>query len=219
MAMKKLLLTLSLLALAACQEVDKVQLIQGPQGATGIAGANGHSLVSQFVSIDSESLECTNGGTRLDIYMDMDDSLTVTDGDTYEGSLVACNGANGLNGQDGIAGAQGPQGETGPQGATGAQGVAGPVGPVGPQGPQGTQGATGPAGSGATITVYSSSNCTSLGNGYYGKAGSNAYSIYTTSTCSGSHNDLNSANPTMWISSDVLGVFSSPNTLRSISFN
>lgn len=142
---------------------------QGPTGPVGPIGPNGHSLVSESVS--ASGCECDqNGGSRLDIYLDLDDSLSVSEGDLFQSSLVACNGRNGLNGTNGADGApglpgvQGPQGEQGPQGlpgeqgpqgvagadgsngADGAQGIAGPAGAVGPQGPQGVAGPVGPAG-------------------------------------------------------------------------
>lgn len=168
---------------------------EGPQGPAGQNGSNGHSLVSQSVS--ASSIECPNGGSRLDIYLDLDDSLSVSDGDLYQGSLIACNGANGLNGADGAPGIQGPQGipgepgatgsqgipgQPGPQGpvgpqgltgatgatgSTGSQGVAGPTGPQGPQGPQGATGAQGPTGSGATIASYSSTTVCTAVGGGY----------------------------------------------------
>jgi len=230
--MNKVLFLATLIAMVGCRNPSEIDLIPGPRGATG---ANGHSLVSHFVA--ATALECPAGGSRLDIFLDSDDSLTVSGSDVFESSLIACNGANGLNGinglngtngatgstgAQGIPGAAGPQGAAGAvgaQGATGPQGVAGPVGPIGPQGPQGATGAVGPAGSGATITVFTSSNCTSLGGGFYGKSNSNTYSIYTNNSCSNSHNDLNTANPTMWLSTDSLAVFADPNDVRVIKFN
>ncbi len=172
-----------------------------------VNGSNGHSLVSQ-VNTASE-LECTSGGTRLDVYLDMDNTLTASDGDLYQGSLVACNGSNGLSGIDGQ---QGIQGAVGPQGEPGATGSPGPQGPVGE---------TGPSGTGATITSYTSDSCSSLSNGYYGKAGSNNYSVYSSATCSSSSKveEMNDANSSLWLSSSALAVFAGPNTLRVISFN
>lgn len=170
--MKTLTIAMICLILGGCGQKDTVTLIQGPKGDTGAqgdkgdAGANGHSLVSEFVDLE-DSCECANGGTRLDLYLDNDDNLAVSEGDTYNGSLVACNGLNGLQGIQGLEGVQGPQGEQGPQGiqgergprgrrgragpqglvgAQGEQGVAGEVGPQGPQGEAGPVGAAGPQG-------------------------------------------------------------------------
>lgn len=204
--MKKLILCL--LFLAGCGPSTTVQLIPGPTGpqgetgATGATGANGHSLVSQTVA--AGEIECATSGNRLDIYLDMDDSLSVSEGDQFQSALIACNGANGLNGADGLAGATGATGATGDTGATGAQGVpgaagpqglagpagsvgpqgaqgvAGPVGPAGPQGPQGTTGAQGPAGSGATLQAYTlSSSCQSIGSSFYAKKSGDTALIYT----------------------------------------
>jgi hypothetical protein len=119
------------LALSNCDsEVSKVKLIPGPQGE------NGHSLASLVAEIDA-GLLCPSGGQSLDIYLDIDDSLSVTEGDEYLSSIVTCDGSNGLNGIDGLAGTDGQDGETGPQGDQGPQGI------PGAQGPQGLAGATG----------------------------------------------------------------------------
>lgn len=231
--MKKLAL---LVGLAACGGVNKNVYVHGLKGDKGDTGANGHSLVSEFLKLDSESEECLDGGTRLDIFLDADDNLEVSEGDTYTGSLVACNGANGLNGATGATGAQGPQGMIGPQGLQGIQGavgpqgpqgIAGPAGPVGPQGPQGIQGAQGlqgiqgPAGQNATasITAYTSTSCTSItGTSYFVKAGSNA-SIYTASNCHSSSKveELNDGH-SFWVSSNMLAVDNN-GCVRVIKFN
>lgn len=159
--MQKFVVILALLTLIGCSpSKEVVNVIKGNDGA------NGHSLVSSYN--ESTSCECgENGGSRLDIYLDMDDSLSATEGDLYQNSLVVCNGLNGLNGrdgEDGEQGIQGPQGEQGPrgipgrrgprglQGAVGPQGLVGATGPqgaagaIGPQGPQGVAGPTGPQG-------------------------------------------------------------------------
>lgn len=179
--MKKLLIAMTFV-MAGCGQVGP----QGPKGDSGDqgpAGNNGHSLVSQIVA--ATSLECPSSGQRLDIYLDRDDSLTVSAGDTFQSALIACNGANGLNGVQGVPGAQGPQGETGPTGSVGPQGVAGPVGPAGPQGPQGETGAQGPAGTGATLQDYTlTTTCAPLGDSLYARTSSGAIRIYNTSNCS-----------------------------------
>jgi hypothetical protein len=209
--MKKYLVTL--LFLAACAE-HTYDLVPGADGKDGTDGKNGHSLVSVFQS--ATDVECSTSGSRLDIYLDSDDSLAVSEGDTYQGSLVACNGANGLDGVDGQAGSQGPQGEAGPQGI---EGEAGPTGPQGPQGLPGATGAQGPAGSGASISNYTSSSCTNIaGTSYYVKAGSNA-SIYSHSSC---HSSTKVAELTdghsFWVAAKILAV-DNDGDVRVINFN
>lgn len=217
-----------LFVLIGCNKgTSVVEVVKGDNGKDGKDGANGHSLVSQFVQLDNNSLECSNAGTRLDIYLDLDDTFTVSSNDSYVGSLIACAGLNGLNGingldgtdgQDGIPGVQGPQGEVGPQGVTGPQGEAGPVGPIGPQGPQGATGAVGPSGSGATITVYNSNACVNIADTmYYVKT----TAIYDNATCSSSHKliDLNTNNGTFWVGVNKLATPNSNNGIKVILFN
>lgn len=172
--MRYLLMILLLLIVACDKRTDQATV-------TAVDGKNGHSVVSVYN--ESSELECSNGGQRLDLYLDLDDSLSVTEGDTFMNSLVTCNGLNGLNGAQGPQGEPGPQGligETGPQGltgprgyqgfpglpgaigprglpgvagSTGPQGLPGVAGPVGPQGAQGPQGIQGPAGSSGATIV------------------------------------------------------------------
>lgn len=204
----KFLVTLSILGSFGCSVSREV--VEVYKGETGQNGTNGHSLVSE--TVDVYGCECDQqGGQSLNIYMDNDDSLTVSEGDSYQTSLVACNGHNGLNGSQGLPGTQGAQGDQGPQGlpgeagpqglpgvqgpegiagpagavgAQGAQGLAGPTGPAGPQGPQGTQGAQGPAGAGATIQNYTlGSSCTSLGDSFYAKRSGDEAKVYSNSNC------------------------------------
>src|ERR1035437_9026875 len=164
--MKKILLFSLMAVLYGCSGPggsSEINLIPGPQGdprakgdsgstglagatgSQGLAGTNGHSLVSQFASI-SAGIVCANGGSSLDIYMDIDDDLLVSAPDSYLGSMVACNGANGLNGTNGLDGTTGATGSTGTNGtngtdgsigATGSQGLIGATGPQGVPGPQG----------------------------------------------------------------------------------
>ena len=229
--MKKLLSILFLtFALAACGPSATVELIPGPQGPAGEAGpqgpagANGHSLSSQFTF--ATELECSSGGTRLDIYLDLDDSLSASEGDTYLGSLVACNGANGLNGQDGAPGQAGPPGLACPPGMNGNPGLVGspgPAGPPGPQGPQGTPGAQGPQGNGANVGQHNVSSCTALAGGYYLKKGTGSEAgsvgIYSNSSCSGSHEQLTDAKSTFWLSSTALAIYVDGQTVRVLTFN
>lgn len=212
MKLKLSMLTLTLAA--ACGDKAKVEIINGSDGKNG---SNGHSLVSQYVA--ASALECSTSGQRLDIYIDLDDSLSVSSSDVYSSSLIACNGANGAAGATGATGSQGPQGVAGPQGPVGPQGMAGPTGPQGPQGPQGATGAQGASGAGATITSYSSNSCTAIsGTSYFVKAGSNA-SIYSAAGCSGGSKvaELNDGE-SFWVSSSALAV-EHDGGIRVISFN
>jgi Collagen triple helix repeat (20 copies) len=220
--MNKALLTLLAITLIACDK--RTQQIT-------VTAEDGYSVVSEYA--DSSELECESGGTRLDLYLDLDRSLSASSGDKYLNSLVACNGANGLdglNGQDGkdgsngLAGEQGPQGlqgEVGPQGPQGLPGLQGPVGPVGPQGPQGLSGVPGTNGSsGATIVSYSSSSCTLIsGTASYVKVGNNNSSIYSSSSC---HSNTKiaevSQGESYWVSNNSLAIHNS-NSMRVITFN
>ncbi len=178
----------------------------------GLNGSNGHSLVSQYVSCTQ--LECGEaGGTRLDIYIDLDDSLSATEADLYSNSLVACNGSNGLQGEPGSAG---PTGETGPTGAPGSNGLPGPTGPAGESGSPGSNGSDATA----TIANYSSSSCTKIaGTSTYMKPNGSNYKLYTSSSChsSSAYAEV-SEGESYWVSSSDLAVHSST-SLRVISFN
>lgn len=208
-----ILFVMSLMACGPTKEV--VQVVNGNDGLTG---SNGHSVVSQFVNVAQESLECMNGGTRQDVYLDLDDSLTVSSNDLYLNSGVACNGSNGLNGLQGLEGQQGPQGLAGPQGGTGPQGLPGPTGPIGPQGPQGATGAQGPSGSGAIITSYNSTLCQLIsGTSYYVKNDS----LYSSSSCSSSQKviTLSGGEDTFWVSSTKLATENNGSGIRVVNFN
>jgi hypothetical protein len=207
---KRFIVVLSVLLGVGCSpETELVQIINGQ---------NGHSLVSQFSELSQESLECLNGGTSLHIYIDLDDSLSASEGDLYTGSLIACNGANGLNGEQGIPGEVGPIGLAGPQGLPGEQGEPGPTGPMGPQGPQGLPGAVGESGSGATITVYSSSLCVAIaGTAFYVQSGT----IYSASSCNSNTKvvELNGSDDTFWVGANKLAVENGSSSLKVITFN
>jgi hypothetical protein len=71
----------------------------GTNGTNGANGTNGHSIVSN--SRTATGGECGTGGTALDVYTDLDDSLTYTVGDTLQNTLVACTGAAGPTGAQG----------------------------------------------------------------------------------------------------------------------
>lgn len=207
---------LMFLMMCSCAPSATVDLIpgnEGPRGATGATGANGHSIVSQY--LEASYCECGSaGGSRLDMYVDLDDSLEASEGDLYSNSLVTCNGAHGVQG---VPGATGPQGSAGPQGAAGANGSPGPTGPQGPAGPQGL---TGPAGSSATIQVFTSSSCTLIATGYYAKAGSTNASIYTGSTCHSSTKVAEVGDgDSFWVGANKLAVDYDDFGLKVITFN
>lgn len=234
--MRTFLILFTLGALVSCApKLEKVSTYNGKDGK------NGHSLVSEYVSAS----ECIDGGTRLDIFIDLDDSLQVSYGDAYQGSLIACNGAQGIQGIQGIqgergeVGAQGPQGVPGimgPQGLQGAQGQAGspgpqgipgPVGPIGPQGPQGQQGIQGltgpqgPAGASSliSITTLPTSGCVLVtGTIYYVKFNGSNSGVYTSSSCSSSSKvEEVGEGDSFWLAARILGVFSN-GSFRVINF-
>lgn len=168
-----------------------------------LTAKDGHSLVSQYQH--PTELECPSGGNRLDVYVDTDDSLSVTPGDKFLLSLIACNGANGLDGSNGTPGAQGPQGEIGPQGPAGSPGLPGP------------QGSPGLPGTTATIAVYSSAACALVvGTSTYISVGYTNAEIYSDSNCSSKIGEV-SDTKTAWVGTSQLAVWAS-NGVRVISF-
>ena len=129
--MKNVFLVL-ILALTACSvERNLEATVTAKNGLDGSNGKNGHSLVS--VQRQASELECQTSGSRVDLYIDTDDSLTASDSDLYQNSFVVCDGKNGLNGES----IQGPKGDTGDAGEQGPQGVQGLVGPSGEAGQDG----------------------------------------------------------------------------------
>lgn len=228
--MKKVLLVLLILVIAACtKRTDQITV-------TGTDGRDGYSVVSEFAQ--SSELECQTSGTRLDMYLDLDRNLMASDGDQYLNSIIACNGASGINGLDGTNGtdgedgAQGPQGEMGPQGLQGfvgpagpdgSPGVQGPVGPTGSQGPQGLQGVPGTNGaSSVTIALYSSNSCTKITGSspsvYVKVQGSNVQ-FFNSSSCHSSTKLAEvSQGESFWVSSRMLAIYDDE-SVRVITFN
>lgn len=113
----------------------------GVDGKNGKDGENGHSLVSQINA--ASIIECSTGGQRLDIYLDMNDNFSTDEYDVYLNSLVACNGTNGEDGIAGEDGKDGADGVDGVNGADGSNGVDGRDGAIGLQGERGEQGPPG----------------------------------------------------------------------------
>lgn len=62
----------------------------GQDGENGEDGDNGHSIVMQARS--ATRAECKRGGVVFEYYIDLDDSLDVTDGDQLQTSVIECNG-------------------------------------------------------------------------------------------------------------------------------
>jgi hypothetical protein len=207
----------------------------------GTDGKNGHSLVSQSSNLEANLL-CPAGGKKLDIYIDLDDTLSVTESDTFNTSLIVCNGSNGedgIDGEDGADGKDGRRGRRGPRGfqglvgakgekgdtgETGEQGVAGPTGQQGEQGVQGIKGDAGLDGEDGTevsIVSYTSSSCTNItGTSYHVKTSGSNVSVHTSSSCSGSSKvDQLSDGHSFWFSSSKLGVVIASGGIRVINFN
>lgn len=243
--MKRFLIPFLLYSLVACMPEHKtLELINGTNGTNGL---NGHSLVSQIN--EASWCECNNGGSRVDIYVDMDDSYSTSESDLYQGSVITCNGANGAQGIQGVPGEQGPQGIqglVGPQGETGAtgeqgpQGIQGIIGLTGIQGLQGlpgvagaigatgATGATGPAGAdGALIQTYTlNSSCLSIGDGYYAKRNDDVAMLYSSSNCSNSSFVVNvyaehvsNGSASYWLTSKRLAFNDNSGNLRVLKFN
>lgn len=118
--------------------------VNGVDGKDGKDGENGHSLVSQINT--ASVIECSTGGQRLDIYLDMNDNFSTDEYDLYLNSLVACNGADGIDGEDGRDGTDGEDGADGRNGVDGRDGAVGLQGERGEQGPPGLEGQVGPQG-------------------------------------------------------------------------
>lgn len=114
--MNKYFVMLSLMFAIGCAQPSALLIPgltgpQGEQGSPGESGANGHSLVSATTSNPEECGE--SGGSKLEAYLDVDDSGDVSEGDSFQSALVACNGAAGVQGPQGLIGSQGEPGETG----------------------------------------------------------------------------------------------------------
>lgn len=187
--MKKLIgLLLAAFLINACAKTETISATKGDKGDPGAPGQNAH----QTLFVASED------GTVLNLYVDMDDSLTVTEGDLIYGSVTL---------------PAGPQGEPGEDGQNGNDGEQGPEGPQGPAG-----GSTGTV----AITSFTSSSCTAIGStGLYGKSGSNEYNVYTSSSCHSSSKvmSLDEASPVLRVSSGVLLVFVESNDADLMVFN
>ncbi len=231
------------LAMVGCA-IDK-STVATITATDGTNGQNGHSLVSQYVQ--ATELECDSaGGSRLDIYVDIDDSLSASDGDVYQNSLVVCNGLNGLNGIDGQDGQDGQNGNNGINGHDGIAGPPGSAGPPGLNGNPGHDGAQGPAGAPGTpgapgqngsngqdgapgqdgkdahVTPKNvTGNCTNISVGYDAKIKDNTVELFTAGFSCASPKKvftLTSSSSTFWLSSTELAVFVDPAGLRILTY-
>ncbi len=231
--MKKLIL-IAAIFMAGCGERATVGLFSGPagadgangsQGPSGPAGSNGHSLVSQYMP--ASELECdSEGGSRLDIYVDLDDSLSASEGDLYQNSLVVCNGSNGNNGENGHDGIAGPPGSSGPPGLDGNpghDGLPGPSGAPGTPGAPGSNGNDGAPGKDAHVTSKNvTESCGSLTAGYDALIKNNTVELYTAGkSCAAPFKVfvLTSSASTFWVSSTELAVFVDPAGVRILNYN
>ncbi len=179
--MRYLLITL---LLVSCGKDGK----NGRSGLDGKDGVNGHSLTSQINN--ASVVECSTGGQRLDIYLDMNDNFFTDEQDLYLNSLVACNGVdgvdgddgqNGADGRDGAVGLQGERGEVGPPGLEGKVGPQGLDGMQGPQGIHGIQGAVGERGEVGSMGLQGEKGDNGA-NGVDGRSGA-VISSYVSANC------------------------------------
>lgn len=65
---------------------------KGNKGDKGDSGSNGHSLITNPSVVPNV---CTNGGTAIDVFIDVDDSLSFTAGDVYQSTVFSCHGVDG----------------------------------------------------------------------------------------------------------------------------
>lgn len=215
--MKKIGSILIFLGVLGCS--PKLEMVEVYKGDPGSPGVNGHSLVSQYVAVTE--LECDSlGGSRLDIYLDMDDSLTPSETDIYQNSLVSCNGYNGVNGNPGHDGIAGPPGQSGPPGLNGNPGH---DGLPGPSGPPGSPGAPGQNGKDAHVTPKNiNGNCSNVNANYDALTKNNTVELYTSGkSCSSPFKVfiLTSSASTFWLSNTELAVFVDPVGLRVLNYN
>jgi MYXO-CTERM domain-containing protein len=117
-----------------------------------------HNILAE-TSEEAPGSNCANGGVKIQTGTDLNDSLTLEDGE-ISGNQYVCAGEQGDPGEQGPRGAQGQQGV---QGAEGVQGLQGVEGEQGADGPEGDVGPAGPGGHNAalrkTILEVGSTEC------------------------------------------------------------
>ncbi len=92
--MKNIIFVSLVVLLSSCYDGYQVYPnAPGAPGASGPTGSSGHSLVTAARTLSSESSECPGaGGHSLDVYIDTDNSNSLTSPDTFDNSVFACNG-------------------------------------------------------------------------------------------------------------------------------
>lgn len=187
--------------LISCNDGSNAILLDGSTGPIGLPGADGDSSsCSVAQEEDGALISCSDGS-----------------------SAFVSNGNPGNSGHDGNPGNSGHDGTscTVSQLVSGALITCGNSSATVYNGTNGTDGSNcGDGGSSTTITTYSSSSCTNLGDGYYGKSGSGQYAVYTSSSCSNSSKvaTMDDSSPTFWLSASHLLVFADPSSVRKLAF-
>jgi len=146
----------------------------GPQGPTGPAGTNG--TVGDTGATGPQGLQGIQG-------LQGDTGQDGADGQDGATGPAGTNGTNGVDGQDGTNGDTGPTGPAGTNGTVGDTGATGPAGTNGTDGVDGTVGDTGPTGPAGTNGIDGVDG----DEGPTGPAGSDAESLVTTNTQTGSY--------------------------------
>lgn len=238
---KKLLVAAAVLALTACPgRKETVTVYQGHDGRDGVDAICSASRqeTGVLISCNDGSNAILLDGTNGQIGLPGQDGADGADGSSCsvtqqeDGALITCaDGSSALvsDGTPGNSGHDGSPGNSGHDGSScsvtqlsvGAQITCGNDSAIVYNGTNGTNGTDGSSGGGSvTITTYSSSSCTALGNGYYGKSGSGQYTVYTSSSCSSSSKvaTMDDSSPTFWLSASNLLVFADPSSVRKLAF-
>jgi len=218
--MLRLILIIAAIALSGCAKdgsngSDGRSGVDGTPGigTPGAPGQDGYSIVSKTPGTLPPT--CTNGGAAVDLYLDLDRSLTYTVGDSYQSTLFACNGIDGQDGEDGQDGQDGADGEDGADGQDGQDGA---------QGPPGTPGSTGTM---TFKTFFSTLACQKIMTGFSAQrpsTGAGNLEVYANETCAGGAiQTLNAdGNDAYWPTTSTLLILNgtgSSTTLFIINFN
>lgn len=75
--------------------------------------ASSPMILTQTISLDPGNEICQTGGRQVKFFSDLDQSKTITDGDSFLSSLEVCNGEQGEAGANGLPGANGVPGANG----------------------------------------------------------------------------------------------------------
>ncbi len=92
-----------------CNGADGSDGANGGDGSDGSNGADGSNGFNSLIRTTTEDpgANCSNGGLRIDIGLDLDNSNTLEPGEYMGSPIYVCNGADGTNGSDGSDGADG----------------------------------------------------------------------------------------------------------------